>query len=79
MYKKGVPVMHTDGVFGKVASYIGTVEAQGRSTLHLHIVVWLIGSLTSSKMMQALQSEAFHNKVRNSISANIKGRSGWSY
>jgi Helitron helicase-like domain at N-terminus len=62
MYKKGVPVTQTDGVFGKVASYIGTVEAQGRGTLHLHIVVWLIGS----------RSETFRDRVRDYISANIK-------
>ncbi|PPQ73393.1 hypothetical protein CVT25_004618, partial [Psilocybe cyanescens] len=31
---------HEYGVLGKVQSYIGTVEAQGRGTLHLHTLIW---------------------------------------
>jgi hypothetical protein len=34
-------IKRTEGIFGRVASYIGTVEAQGRGTLHMHMVVWL--------------------------------------
>ncbi|KAJ3720729.1 hypothetical protein DFJ43DRAFT_960931, partial [Lentinula guzmanii] len=29
------------GVFGKVSVYYGVVEAQGRGTLHLHLLIWL--------------------------------------
>ena len=71
-YNRHSPVTRTDGIFGKVASYIGAVEAQGRGTLHLHIVVWLCGSLSSSQMQEALKSEAFRMKVRDYITANIK-------
>ena len=28
------------GIFGRISHYIGTVEAQGRGTLHFHMVVW---------------------------------------
>jgi hypothetical protein len=31
-------------IFGVVEGYIGTVEAQGRGTLHLHLIVWLQGT-----------------------------------
>ena len=71
-YKGQTQVKRTDGVFGKVASYIGTVEAQGRGTLHLHIVVWLCGALTAGRMKEALRSEHFRAKVKDYIAANIK-------
>jgi len=31
-------IEHQPGIFGTVQAYIGTVEAQGRSTLHLHML-----------------------------------------
>jgi len=30
------------GVFGRLASYYGMIEAQGKGTLHLHCLVWLV-------------------------------------
>lgn len=33
-----------DGLFGPTEAYYGTVEAQGRLTLHLHMLVWIRGS-----------------------------------
>lgn len=36
------------GIFGVVEGYIGTVEAQGRGTLHLHLIVWLQGTFSMS-------------------------------
>jgi len=38
------------GVFGTVQAYIGTVEAQGRGTLHLHILLWLTNAPPPSVM-----------------------------
>lgn len=32
------------GVFGRIRFYYGMVEAQGRGSLHLHILVWLEGT-----------------------------------
>ncbi|KAJ3486464.1 hypothetical protein NLI96_g4222 [Meripilus lineatus] len=29
------------GLFGKTSSYYGTVESQGRMTLHLHLLLWI--------------------------------------
>jgi hypothetical protein len=71
-HRRGTQVMRNEGIFGNVASYIGTVEAQGRGTLHLHMIVWLVGSLTSAKMQQALKSNSFRTRVKNYIKANIK-------
>ena len=61
-----------EGIFGKVASYIGTVEAQGRGTLHLHMVLWLCGSPTADKMKELLKTEKFRLRVIDFIKANIK-------
>ena len=33
-----------DGLYGKTAAYYGTVEQQGRLTLHLHMLLWIQGS-----------------------------------
>jgi len=71
-YNCGIPVKRTDRIFERVTSYIGTVEAQGRGTLHLHIVVWLCKSLTSSRMQHALQSDSFRLKIKEYIGANIQ-------
>jgi len=71
-YSQHSHMIRTDGIFGKVASYIGTVEAQGRGTLHLHIIIWLCGSLTSQKMQKALKTEAFRTKIQQYIATNIR-------
>lgn len=59
------------GVMGTVEAYIGTVEAQGRGTLHLHMIIWLSGAPTSPKMKELLQSEVFRQRVAEFISVNI--------
>jgi hypothetical protein len=59
------------GIFGTVNTYIGTVEAQGRGTLHLHMLLWLKGSVTSKKMKELLQGESFTTCVKTFISANV--------
>ena len=38
------------GIYGDTAAYYGTVEQQGRLTLHIHMLVWLIGNLTPQEM-----------------------------
>ena len=63
------------GIFGKVQSYIGTVEAQGRGTLHLHMLLWLKDAPCASEMKTALKSQKFRDKlvafIKNSIRASI--------
>jgi hypothetical protein len=71
-YGQGIPVKRNKGIFGKVALCIRTVKAQGRETLHLHMVIWLCGSLTSSKMKEALHSSLFRSKIKDYIKANIQ-------
>ena len=44
-----------EGIFGKVQSYVGTVEAQGRGTLHLHMLLWLKDAPCATEMKAALK------------------------
>ena len=47
------------GINGDTAAYYGTVEQQGRLTLHIHMLVWLIGNLTPQEMRrQILDTES---------------------
>lgn len=38
------------GLFGETAGYYGTVEQQGRLTLHLHLLLWIQNSLTQQEI-----------------------------
>lgn len=38
------------GLFGKTDAYYGTVEAQGRLALHLHMVVWIAGNISAQNL-----------------------------
>lgn len=60
------------GVLGDINGYIGTVEAQGRGTLHLHMIVWLKGSPTLSRMKKLLLDDQFRTRLCSFIQANIR-------
>jgi len=45
----GVGTNHK-GLYGETAGYYGTVEQQGRLTLHLHLLLWIKGSLTPQEI-----------------------------
>ena len=61
-----------EGIFGFVKSYVGTVEAQGRGSLHLHVLLWLLGAPTASEMRLALRSNSFREKIKRFISQTIR-------
>ena len=42
------------GVYGDTAGYYGTVEQQGRLSLHLHMLVWIRNSLTPQEIRDRL-------------------------
>lgn len=71
-YESGRHIQREKGILGVIDGYVGTVEAQGRGSLHLHMVLWLKGSVTSSQMKEHLLSEQFRNRVKQFIGANIK-------
>ncbi|KAJ3564754.1 hypothetical protein NP233_g8085 [Leucocoprinus birnbaumii] len=43
-----------EGIYGLVASYYGTVEQQGRLTLHLHCLIWIKGALSPKQIREKL-------------------------
>ncbi|PPR07987.1 hypothetical protein CVT24_002699 [Panaeolus cyanescens] len=47
----------TRGAFGVPSAYYGTVEQQGRMTLHLHFLLWIDGSLPLQTVRDRLMSE----------------------
>lgn len=59
------------GILGDVKAYIGTVEAQGRGMLHLHLLLWLADAPTSQEMEDALKREDFRTRVKSWIEHNI--------
>ena len=44
------------GIFGNVSAYYGCVEAQGRGTLHCHMIIWLDGSLNCDEIRDRVLS-----------------------
>lgn len=60
------------GIFGVIKGYVGTVEAQGRGTLHLHMLVWLEDAPTSEEMQQYLKKEEFRAHIKKFIGNTIK-------
>lgn len=65
-------IQREKGILGVLDGHIGTVEAQGRGTLHLHMLLWLKGSVTSSHMKDLLTQEDFRGRVKRFIHSNIK-------
>lgn len=49
----GVDAGH-DGLYGKTSAYYGTVEQQGRLTLHLHSLLWVKNALTPQEIRDKL-------------------------
>ncbi len=60
------------GVLGRASAYIGTVESQGRGSLHLHMLLWLQDTPRSEQLHDLLKTEAFRERVRTYIRANIR-------
>jgi hypothetical protein len=45
---------HHRGLYGDTSAYYGTVEQQGRLTLHLHLLLWLRGCVTPQVLREKL-------------------------
>ena len=50
------------GLLGKCSAYYGTVEAQGRGTLHCHMLVWLHGHPNPQRMRDLMNKSAEYEK-----------------
>jgi len=69
--KHGISITSCQGILGEVTAYFGVVEAQGRGTLHLHMLMWLAGTPDSDEMVNALKTNTFREKVRQYIGKNV--------
>ncbi|THU85216.1 hypothetical protein K435DRAFT_685978, partial [Dendrothele bispora CBS 962.96] len=74
-YDPGV-VNGRGGVLGHVTSYYGCVEAQGRGTLHCHMLIWVEGSLNPNELKAKVlandqSSREFQQRLINFLDATI--------
>ncbi|TFK91365.1 hypothetical protein K466DRAFT_482950 [Polyporus arcularius HHB13444] len=60
------------GVLGKAAAYVGSVESQGRGSLHLHMLLWLHNTPRSEQLHELLHDELFRSRVVAYIRANVR-------
>lgn len=53
------------GLYGNTSAYYGTVEQQGRLTLHLHLLLWIINSLTPQEIREKIMdvNSDFQKKI----------------
>ncbi|KIL59183.1 hypothetical protein M378DRAFT_85403, partial [Amanita muscaria Koide BX008] len=59
------------GLLGCISAYTGTVESQNRASLHLHILLWLVGAPQAGEMRDKFQSAEFRTMVSKFVAANI--------
>jgi hypothetical protein len=60
------------GELGVGSAYFGVVEAQGRGSLHLHLVMWLANSPDADEITIRLQEESFRDKIKTYLRANVR-------
>lgn len=54
----------TPGILGVTKAYYGCVEAQGRGSLHCHMVVWVHGGMTSDQIRErAMADEGWKDRL----------------
>ena len=59
------------GILGQATAYFGVVEAQGRGTLHLHMLMWLAGTPNSKEMEVALKSGTVRQYIQTNVRAHL--------
>ena len=60
------------GIFGVVNGYFGVDEAQGRGSLHVHLLVWLKNAPNAEEMLELLAQDAFRQQITPYIEHNIQ-------
>jgi Helitron helicase-like domain at N-terminus len=61
-----------NGVFGKTKAYFGTVESQGRGSLHLHLLIWLDHDYTPTQLKEKIQDTEFREQLLKYIEDIVK-------
>lgn len=60
------------GIFGLVNGYFGVVEAQGRGSLHVHMLIWLKNAPNADEIMELLTQPVFREHIARYIDQNIR-------
>ncbi|QRV90748.1 Helitron helicase-like domain at N-terminus [Ceratobasidium sp. AG-Ba] len=60
------------GVLGRLKGYYGVVEAQGRGSLHVHMLLWLENTPSPDQMQTLLESEEFRKRVAEYVDASVR-------
>ena len=50
-------------VLGPTKAYFGTVESQGRGSLHLHLLIWLNHEFTPAQLKENIQNPDFRDNL----------------
>lgn len=69
---KGRTSQNKIGALGLGNAYFGAVEAQGRGSLHLHMMMWLCHSPNAEEIVERLKLPAFRDKIKKYIQANLR-------
>ena len=64
--------MIVGGVLGPIKAYFGTVESQGRGSLHLHLLIWLDHDMKPTDMKEKIQNTDFREKLKAYLDDIIK-------
>jgi hypothetical protein len=64
--------MITGGVLGPTKAYFGTVESQGRGSLHLHLLIWLDHDMKPADLKEKVQDVNFREKLKAYLEDIIK-------
>ncbi|CAF1486450.1 unnamed protein product [Adineta ricciae] len=60
------------GILGPTSAYFGTVESQGRGSLHLHLLIWLAHDFTPTQLKEKIQDSEFRAKLLSYIEDVVK-------
>lgn len=64
--------MIVGGVLGPIKAYFGTVESQGRGSLHLHLLIWLSHDMKPVDIKEKIKDAGFREKLKTSLEDIIK-------
>ena len=65
-------IMIIGSVLGPIKAYFGTVESQGRGSLHLHLLIWLDHEMKPSDMKDKVHDSDFREKLKAYLEDIIK-------
>ena len=64
--------MISGGVLGPIKAYFGTIESQGRGSLHLHLLIWLDHDMKPTDLQENIQDVNFREKLKAYLEDIIK-------